>query len=152
MLRRDDGHTLIELLGLIGILGVIAGTALPHFDTRREDINTAMQALIGEFRTARTHAITTGTHYSLHFSGDRSLAVQRHEQAEDGTWPVAAKTRDISLPQSVSWWMSPETIEFNTRGVMISASEPVFVYVTDQVGKRVHSISVWPSGQVQAEY
>lgn len=152
MIGRDDGQTLIELLGLIGILGLIAGTALPHFDTRREDINTVMQKLMSEFRTARTKAITTGTHYSLHFSSERSLGVQRHEQAEDGTWPVAAKIKDISLPQTVSSWVSPDTIEFNTRGVMISASEPIFVYVTDQVGGRVHSFSVWPSGQVQAEY
>ena len=152
MLRRCEGNTLIELLALIGILGVIAGTALPHFDTRREDINTAMRTLMGEFRTARTHAITTGRHYSVNLAGSASLTVQRHDQAADGTWPVSSTPKSITLPSSVSWTMIPATIEFNTRGTMITSSEPVFVYVTDQIGSRVHSFSVWPSGQVQEEY
>jgi Tfp pilus assembly protein FimT len=152
MLRNSDGNTLVELIALIGILGAVAGSALPHFDSRREAINTSMRTLIGEFRTARTDAITTGRHYSLNLADSRSLRVQRHEEAADGTWPVEGTPRAITLPGNVTWWMVPDTVEFNTRGAMITASDPVFVYVTDSIGSRVHAFSVWPSGQVHEEY
>jgi Tfp pilus assembly protein FimT len=143
---------MMELLAMIAIVSVLAKAALGHFDTRREDINTTMSMLMGEFRSARTQAITTGTHYALKMTDSQSLTLNRYQQADDGTWTVAATTRTIALPKSVSWWIYPDTLEFNTRGTMISADAPIYAYVTDNIGERAHSFSVWPSGQVHQEY
>lgn len=152
MLTRTHGNTLIEMLIIMGIIGVICGAALPHFDGRRQDIHTTMRELVGQFRTARTQALTTGTHYALHMPAPGTLNVQRMQQAVDGTWQVADVTDSISLPAHVSFWMTPDTIEFNTRGTMITSPRPLYVYLSDRYASVVHSFSVWPSGQVHEEF
>lgn len=152
MLTRAAGNTLIEMLIVIGIIGVICAAALPHFDTRRQDVHTAMRELVGQFRTARTHALTTGTHYALHMPTAGTLSVERMQQAADGSWQVADITQRIVLPAHLSFWMTPDTIEFNTRGTMITSPRPLYVYLSDQFGSAVHSFSVWPSGQVHEEF
>lgn len=152
MLSRAHGNTLIEMVIIIGIIGVITGAALPHLDTRRQDVNTAMRQLVGEFRTARTRALTSGAHFALHMPTAGTLAVQRMAQAVDGTWQVASVTQQITLPSHLSFWMVPDTIEFNTRGTMVTAAAPLYVYLSDQYTTTVHSFSVWPSGQVHEEF
>lgn len=151
-MRRAHGNSLIEVLVLIGIIAVITGAALPHFDTRREDVNTVMRELVGQFRTARTQALTTGTHYALHMTGSGSIDVQRLQQAVDGTWQVAGVTQRLALPGHLTLSMSPTTIEFNTRGAMVTSPSPLYVYLSDRYGSRVRSFSVWPSGQVHEEF
>lgn len=151
-LRRCEGNTLIELLIIVGIIGVITGAALPHFDTRRQDVHTVMRELVGQFRTARTQALTTGTHYALHMPAADSLNVQRLEQAVDGTWQLATVTQRIALPSHLTLSMVPNTIEFNTRGTMVTSAGPLYVYLSDRYGSQVHSFSVWPSGQVHEEF
>jgi hypothetical protein len=111
-----------------------------------------MRKYVGEFRTARTQAITSGVHYSVRVGTGGVLTVQRHSEAVDGTWPVALVTQTITPPSHLTWWMHPDTVEFNTRGTMITVPTPVYVYVTDSIGARTHAFSVWPSGQVHEEF
>lgn len=151
-LPRCEGNTLIEMLVIVGIIGVITGAALPHFDTRRQDVHSVMRHLVGEFRTARTQALTTGTHYALHAPSADRLNVQRLQQAIDGSWQLATVTQRIALPSHLTLSMVPDKIEFNTRGTMITAPEPLYVYLSDRYGTKVHSFSVWPSGQVREEF
>ena len=110
MLTRSNGNTLVEMLVIIGIIGVICGAALPHIDTRREDVHSAMRELVGQFRTARTQALTTGTHYALHMPAPGTLAVQRMQEAVDGTWEVVDVVQRVTLPAHLSFWMTPETM------------------------------------------
>jgi prepilin-type N-terminal cleavage/methylation domain-containing protein len=152
MLMRPRGSSLIEVLIVIGIIGIICSAALPHFDSRRQDVNTAMRTLIGEFRTARTQALTKGTHFAVHMPAPGKLMVERMEQATDGTWQVATVTQKMALPAHLNFWMTPDRIEFNTRGTMITSTSPLYIYVSDQFRSGVRAFSVWPSGQVHEEY
>ena len=58
--KNQKGLTLIELLVVVAIIGVIIGSGMPKFDPRRQDINTALASLLGDFRYTRARAITTG--------------------------------------------------------------------------------------------
>jgi hypothetical protein len=142
----------------IGILGVIVASGIPNWDPRRQDVNTAMAMVLGEFRYTRARAITSGTHFSIKMNSANQYQVQRHVQdPNDGTWPVDSVTRTVDLPSNLVFWMFPDTIEFNTRGLMVTELTPgnpteLFVNIYDQVGGHAHQFSVWPSGQVNEEF
>jgi hypothetical protein len=63
--------------------------------------------------------------------------------------PTLAQAYKTEIPTAI---MTPDTIEFNTRGTMVTSPRPLYVYLTDQYAENVHSFSVWPSGQVHEEY
>jgi len=150
-----QGQTLVDFLVAVSIFGVLASSALPHFDPRRQDVNTVLATLQGDFRITRAKAIATGTHFSVNMASVSKFEVRRHR--EDGnTWPVDTVINTVQLPDTVLFWMHPSTLEFNTRGMMITQIGgepwPVYVYVYDKVGSRLHAFSVWPSGQVNEEF
>lgn len=156
-LRREAGNTLIETLVTVAIVGVIIASGMPKFDPRRQDINTALATLLGDFRYTRARAITAGTHFSIKMNSSTQYQVQRHVQAADGTWANASAVQTVNLPDTLTLSMFPTTIEFNTRGLMVTETSPgvlseIYVYLNDNVGSRSHRFSVWPSGQVNEDF
>lgn len=154
--RRDAGNTLIETLVVVAIIGIILGSGMPKFDPRRQDINSALASLLGDFRYARSRAITTGTHFSVKMNTATQYQVQKHTQT-GSTWPVQTVTQTVTLPSTLQLSIFPDTIEFNTRGLMISESSPgvfneIYVYLNDNVGGKSHRFTVWPSGQVNEDF
>lgn len=155
-LRRDAGNSLVETLITISIIGVVIASGMPRFDPRRQDINTALATLLGDFRYARARAITGGTHFSIKMNSSTQYQVQRHTQS-GSTWPVASVAQTVTLPNSLQLFVFPSTIEFNTRGLMVTESAPgvsseIFVYLNDVVGGKSHRFSVWPSGQINEDF
>lgn len=157
-LRRDAGHTLIETLVTLGILGVMVASGLPKWDPRRQDINTARQMVLGDYRYARARAITTGVHFSVKITNSQQYQVQRHVQNADGSWSVAGVVRTVNLPSNLVIGSFPDTLEFNTRGLMITLppsgpASQLYVNLVDQAGTaKAHQFSVWPSGQINEEF
>lgn len=155
-LRRDVGNSLVETLITISIIGVVIASGMPRFDPRRQDINTALATLLGDFRYARARAITSGTHFSIKMNSGTQYQVQRHTQSGT-TWPVSSVPQTVTLPNSLQLFVFPDTIEFNTRGLMVTESAPgvsneIFVYLNDVVGGKSHRFSVWPSGQINEDF
>ena len=142
------GYTLIEVLTTIGVLGIVLAAALPHLDTRRQDLETTMDSLIGDLRVARAKSIATGVHYSLDRSDTGHYVLNRHIDNGDGTWPIDTAIKTVTLPSTVQFWMWPNDIEFNTRGMLVSPSYPVVGIVGDLGTSRWHGVDIWPSGQV----
>lgn len=154
--RRNAGSTLVESLITIAIIGVIIASGMPRFDPRRQDINTALATLLGDFRYTRARAITSGTHFSIKMTSATQYQVQRHSQS-GSTWPVASVPQTVKLPSTMQLFVFPDTIEFNTRGLMVTESAPgvsneIFVYLNDTVGGKSHRFSVWPSGQINEDF
>lgn len=152
------GYSLVELMTVMAIFGVLAASGLPHIDTRRQDINTVMNQVIADLRFARSRAITTGTHFAFELSEDgRTYDIQRlvEEAAVDGSreWNLDSVVNTVTLPAHVQLTLPSdvETIEFNTRGMMVSSVNFFEIAVADNLHGAAHTMSVWPSGQIYYE-
>ncbi len=154
ILRSTCGYSLIELLVGISIFGIVALAGLPHIDTRREGINTAVQQVVSDLRWARARSITSGDHYAVALQGSRSYQVQRLTLTTDGDWQVTSVVKTVQLPSQIKFYfveVVPERVEFNTRGMMISHNEPLWPVIADLQHKVEHRLTVWPSGQIYVE-
>jgi len=150
-LRNPRGFSLVELLTTVAILGIVVATALPHIEKQREKTNTYLENMIADLRTARAGAITSGAHFSFNWQSLTHYQVQRLKQS-GSSWVLDKVTRDINLPSNLMVWMYPTAVEFNTRGIAITATYPVYVYLWDTKYGASHALSVWPSGQVYDEF
>jgi prepilin-type N-terminal cleavage/methylation domain-containing protein len=151
------GYSLVELLTTMAIFGVLAGSGLPHIDTRRQDINTVLNRVIADLRFARSRAITTGTHFAFQLNDDGTYEIQRlvEEPAPGGgtTWELDSVAKTITLPEHVQLALPDEVelIEFNTRGMMVSVTQPFEMSIADNLHGAAHTVSIWPSGQMYYE-
>lgn len=150
--RGQGGYSLIELLVAVAIFGVLAAMGLPHVDTRREDIRTVGKQVVADYRWARTRAITSGDHFAIVWLNDQRYQVQRLKEGADGSWALDAVVKDVSLPDQIRalWWW-PTTHEFNTRGMMISTTYPLWQLFWDSAYSGWQLMAVWPSGQIREE-
>jgi prepilin-type N-terminal cleavage/methylation domain-containing protein len=147
-----DGYTLVELLVGVTIFGILAALGLPHVDSRRQDLNTAVKQTVGDIRLARSRAITTGDHFCIEFVDTNNYKVRRMEEAA-GAWVPTTVIKTGQLPSHIQYVTSPgsELIEFNTRGMMVSSTQPIWPTIWDTIHSGGHQLSIWPSGQVYEE-
>jgi prepilin-type N-terminal cleavage/methylation domain-containing protein len=148
----ESGHTLLELITVMALIGVLAAAAAPFTDTRRQDINTAINVFVANVRQARARAITSGTHVEFNWLGSGRYEIRALEEASRSVWLAAnTATKQGEVPDTVSVAMETTTFEFDTWGMLVSSDEPVDVDFSDAYGAN-HRVSVWPSGQVYYEY
>ncbi len=149
-LASQLGYSLLELLTTMAIFGVLAAAGIPHLDTRRQDLNNAVTTIIADIRYARARAITSGTHYVMERKETNLYEVQRYEEV-GGVWSYDSTAKTVQLPSYITVTLSPTTLEFNTRGMMVT-SFPSGSYLTltvkDTKFNAEHKVTVWPSGQV----
>jgi len=69
-MQRQSGHTLIEIMVALAIIGVIAMCAVPALATyrRRASLTSEATELRGIFRTLRSRAIARGKHCGVKFT------------------------------------------------------------------------------------
>lgn len=143
------GYTVMELMMTVVLIGVLVGTAIPHLDTRRESINGAVESVVGDLRFTRARAITTGRHYTFDIVDAQTYRVQR--MRVDGTaWTADSISRQVSLPEHVELTLDGASVlEFNSRGMMISADLPPTLTLNDTKFGAGREVLIWPSGQIQ---
>jgi Tfp pilus assembly protein FimT len=145
-LRSQSGYTFIDLLTSCAIFAVIAAAGLPHLNTRRQDIQNTTRQVIADYRWARARAITSGTHFSLNWTSDNAYEVRRLKQV--GTaWNTDAVVKHVELPATISRSGSPDNVEYNTRGMMISSESMEQQRLWDLEHETERVIAIWPSGQ-----
>jgi len=151
--RNQGGFTLVELMVTLAIFAVLARATLPHIDTRRNDVNTATNQVVADFRWARARAISSGVHYALQWQNSTSYQVQRLKLDAGGNWVLDSVVRTATLPNNVAVVESPlpTTQEFNTRGLVVNGIAVVYQTLKDSNTTGKHKIGVWPSGQVYVE-
>jgi prepilin-type N-terminal cleavage/methylation domain-containing protein len=151
-IANQRGYTMIEALVTMALSSILIGSALPHVDTRRAEINTAMNAVIADLRFARARAITSGVHYALELTASSTYELQRMKQSAGGAWVVDGVTKTSVLPDYITVQLSqPGTLEFNTRGMMVSSPSTLTLSFTDTKFGATHQLSIWPSGQIYNE-
>jgi prepilin-type N-terminal cleavage/methylation domain-containing protein len=149
--RADSGFSLIELLGAIALLAVMAGVAVPQLRSNTQDLWQAHTLLLGDLRQARAYALTRGDHFRVTLTSATEYEVRRlRDPDRDSVWtPDAEPLRLRELPAGVTITSSGgSTFEFNTRGLMISPDQAAVLDLTDAQTGSDRRITVWPSGQV----
>lgn len=146
-LPSQAGYSLIELLTAVAIFAILAAAGLPHLDTRRMDIANTTEQVIADYRWARSRSITGGVHYALVWTAENTYEVRRLKLV-GATWTLDAAVKQVTLPASLTRWGWPDSVEFNTRGMMISADSAQFQGLWDATFSSYRLISIWPSGQV----
>lgn len=150
----EAGYSLIDVLVAIAVFGVIALAGLPHIDRRREDLNTSVQRVLADMRYARARSITSGDHYALEWTSSKAYEIQRLKLNAAGDWLLDKVERTVELPDHIAFSVGESEIdrfEFNTRGMMVSATDPVWPMLSDAVHGVDRMFSVWPSGQIYLE-
>lgn len=143
------GYTMIEAMATIAIAGVLIGSALPHVDTRRQEIHSAVNAVVADLRFARARSITTGTHYAFALTDSGTYEVQRLKENAVGAWVLDEVAKTNHLPEQITLTLSqPVSVEFNTRGMMISSPSILDLDFSDALFGATHQVSIWPSGQI----
>ena len=146
-MRSRAGYSAVELLTSVAIFGVLAAAGLPHIDTRREAIQDATQQLIADYRWTRARAITGGVHYAVHWTGRSTYQVERLQQSENGTWELQDVVKQVAMPATIIRWGWPDSVEFDTRGMMISTNYTSWQALWDTQFESFRLLQVWPSGQ-----
>jgi hypothetical protein len=69
----------------------------------------------------------------------------------DGTtWVADGIAREVSLPEHVELTLDgADVLEFNTRGMMISADATPTLTLNDTKFGTGREVLIWPSGQIQ---
>jgi Tfp pilus assembly protein FimT len=136
---------------VMALLGILAAAAMPFTDTRRQDINTAVNLFIANVRQARARAITSGTHVEFNWLGSGQYEIRPLEESGSQWVAASTATRVGQVPEAIKIATDQTTFEVDTWGMMVSNDEPVDVDFSDAYGAN-HRVSVWPSGQVYYEY
>jgi Tfp pilus assembly protein FimT len=146
-ISSQAGYSIVELLANVAIVGILAGTALPHLDTRRQDLQTVTTQLVSDYRWARAHAITSGAHFNVKWTATNAYQIERMKQTVSGTWTTDVLVKSVTLPATVARSGSVPTLEFNTRGMMVTSTASVDLNLADSTLGGARKITVWPSGQ-----
>ena len=74
-------------------------------------------------------------------------------RAANGTWSKDVTVKSVTLPSYINTqWYWPSVQEFNTRGMMVTATYPLYQMFWDSNYYGWHMLSVWPSGQIYEEF
>jgi len=145
--RNRAGYSVVETLTAVAICGVLAAATVPHLDTRRQDIHTTTQQLVGDLRWARTRAIVTGVHFSVEWTSASRYQVKRLKQNGSGAWVLDTVVKDVMLPPTVIRQYAGVIVEFNTRGLSITSNYAQWVFLWDSQFNKSVVVAIWPSGQ-----
>lgn len=141
MLHRARGFSLIEMLVVIGVMGVMVAIGVPAYNlwARSQSMKGAVQAIAGEVQMLRSRAMATGRTQTIHFALDSTNAGDYHVH-ENGRI-----TATFDLPRNVQYSV------YNQGGFSITpdgrSSASRLIILRDRRGNR-DTVSVLTSGMV----
>ncbi len=126
-LQRTNGYTLIELMLVIGILGLAGALLVPHLvagDSLR--VQAAVRKLIGDLSFAQSDALAHQGYRRVHFYADgRGYCLERVSEA-NYSLPFDAATADyltdpLMPAGSLGWYIIDFTADERFDGMSISS-------------------------------
>jgi hypothetical protein len=148
--RASGGHSLLELLVIMGVLSILTGTAFLGYRSNRLQINNAQRIVVGSLRGARASAISKSVHFTVEFAASDRLLVQRMVYDDSGWHVDATSVRTVPLPAPAYFYSSTvgSKVEFDSRGIAVNLTAPRSIELRDSFGVS-KSIQAWPSGEIQ---
>jgi hypothetical protein len=115
-MNGEAGATLLELLGVVAILGLGVGIAALNLEPLETPLDASVTLTEGFFREARLSAIaTTSSHRVLATSSSR-LGMQRAASCSATSWETVSNKR-LDLAQGVTFSDTSWSVCFSSRGI-----------------------------------
>lgn len=156
-MRSNAGYTLIEVVVVVGLIGVVTATAVPVFleSNARNRLWTGSEQVGATVRQARLKAISTNTSYRVVFDCPsanelRTLVVDDTIDDENRCGQtVDGDTGTIELPTGVGFDAGEATsLEVNSRGVFSAHGASIPLTVTVTHGSTIRTVEVSVTGQI----
>jgi prepilin-type N-terminal cleavage/methylation domain-containing protein len=159
-MRSQRGYTTIELVVVIGLIGIISGIALPVFmeANARRDLWTGAEQIGATVRSARLKAITQNTNYRVVFDcpGTNELRslIQTGDPAVDDDPGRCSQTLEgdsgiVELPTLVSYDTGDATaLQVTGRGVFTAIGDAIPLTISVSKGGGIRSLRVSGTGQI----
>jgi hypothetical protein len=154
MREKGAGFSLVELLVILGIVGILVAIAVPTTNRSMLNLSYSMGEFESNVRVARGNANGRGVHYRVTLHSDYYEIDRLH--VSGGAWihDPAFSVQTISLPPHVTITTGAgQSFEFNSRGLLqpVAVGTPavqVDVTMRDSRSDETKTVGVWPSGQI----
>lgn len=159
-MRSERGYTILELVVVIGLIGVISGIALPVFmeANARRDLWTGAEQIGATVRSARLKAITQNTTYRVVFDCPgtnevRSL-IQTGDPAVDDDPGRCSQTLEgdsgiVELPTLVAYDTGDATaLQVTGRGVFTALGDAIPLTISVSKSGGIRTLRVSGTGQI----
>lgn len=159
-MRSQRGYTLIELLIVLGLIGVITAISVPVFmeSSARSGLWTGSEQIGSTIRQARMKAISQNTTYRVVFNCPtadtlRSLIVTGNATIDNAAnrcdQTVTGDSGTIDLPPSVTYTPGTATmLEINGRGNFTVTGDAIPLTIEVNYGSTLRTLTVSPTGQI----
>ena len=89
MKRGQEGFSLMELIVVIGLVGLMLTIAAPAANSKAMSLPQEAEELQSNFRLARANSMRHGAHFRVTITGAKTYTIQRMQDADgDGIWAV----------------------------------------------------------------
>gem|GEM_PF-5122197 len=72
LIKRNQGYTLVEMLVVLGMIGIITAIGIPMFNTAEHKVAKAASALAADMQLTRMGAIKTNRTWRIEFDTDEN--------------------------------------------------------------------------------
>lgn len=158
--RSEQGFTLVEILIVVGLIGITAAISVPVFveSSARNRLWTASEQIGGTIRQARLKAISQNTSYRVAFDcpvagSVRSLIMTGDALVDDAedrcSQTLEGDSGALEMPMSVTYDPGDATaMQVSGRGVFTATGAAIPLTISVQYGSSTRTLTVSATGQI----
>ena len=100
MNRRESGYSLIEVLGVVALMGIALGTSALFFRSDVGSLDDGASHVQGFLSQTRAKAMATTSSVRVSPAGDAELIGETSDSCSSGSW-TSDPTLELELPEGV---------------------------------------------------